>query len=543
VWSDRRGAGAVRVAAAALAFSAAAALAQDAPPPPPAPPPAPPAPPAPTPPLPDEHFAGTPEELAAKHPAAVRLSEYGRSSGGKPLRLVTVSASQEPDVEWAALVVAHLSGLRPGAESALALDVAERLASHASELPPHTAFRFAIDASPDAGGDGGAPTAGNATPVDDDQDGTRDEDPPDDLDGDGHAGWMRIPDPSGDFADEDPAKPGEGPRRADAAKGVAPKWRIVREGKDDDGDGLFNEDGKGGVDVSRNFAQFFDDKAPAAGRWAVSEPETRALMDLLLADERIAVVYEIGAVETLAAAPEWGGAWPKLPDADAKLLDALRAAHGKGAVEKRRAKAPGAGSLGATVWHQLGRLWLGRAPLDRSAPPWPADGADPVNWNFRWTKLEGAAAKGLPPGTEIAHLELPPDTRTPQEVFAEAPSIAEFLTLLAKGRADVVFTRTESSGEPGVLRLETRLANAGRLPTHTQRGADVRGRRPLNVRVKLPQGAKLVAGKPLTQIERIAGGESTEPLRFVVSGPSGATVTVECVGPDTGRRVLEVRIP
>jgi hypothetical protein len=495
------------------------------------------------PPAAEDAFRGSADDLVARFPKVVRIADHGRSAGGKPLRTLTVSASPDAEIEWAALVVARLSGLRPADESQLALDVAARLAAHAADLPPKTAVRFVFDASPDAGGVADAPSAGNATPTDDDRDGDANEDGPDDLDGDGRAGWMRFPDPAGDFADPDPKKAGEGPQRADAAKGVLPKWRIVREGRDDDGDGDFNEDGPGGVDVSRNFAAFFEEDVPAAGRWAVSEPETRAMMDLLLADERIAVVYELGAAETLGASPDWNAAWPKLPDGDVKLMEALRAAHGKGAIEKRKPKAPGGGSLAGVCWHQLGRLWLGRAPLDRSAPPWPAAGADPVNWDFRWTKLEGAAAKGLPPGTEIAHIALPPDTKPATEVFAETPSIAEFLTLLAKGRAEVVFTRTATSGEPGVLRIETRLANAGRLPTSTQRGVEVKGRRPLNVRVNLPAGAKLVAGKPLVQVERLAGGDETDAMRWVVAGPTGASVTIECVGPDTGRRTLEVKIP
>ncbi|MCE9635982.1 MAG: hypothetical protein K8T90_09770 [Planctomycetes bacterium] len=439
-----------------------------------------------------------------------------------PIRVLTVAATPEANVEWATLVVAHLSGWRDDDDSRLALDVAAHLAAHAADLPAKTAVRFIVDACPDAVG----LTGGNATPTDDDQDGDVDEDAPDDLDGDGAAGWMRVPDAAGDFADEDPKKPNEGPQRADAAKGI------------------FNEDGPGAVDVSRNFATFFEEHVPAAGRWAVSEPETRAMMDLLLADERIAVVYEIGAAETLAAAPEWTGAWPKLPDADAKLLDALRAAHGKGVVEKRKPKAPGAGSLAAVCWHQLGRLWLGRAPLNRITPPWPAAGADPVHLTFRWTKVADAVAKGLPDGTEVAQIDVPTDTKTTGEpVFGETSSITEFLTMLAKDRAAVVFTRTETSGEPGVLRIETRLANTGRLPTHTQRSVDVKGRRPLNVRVLLPDGATLLAGRPLVQVERLAGGEDTDALRWVVAGPSGATVVVECVGPDTGRRTLEVKIP
>lgn len=481
-------------------------------------------------------FAGTLDDLAAKYPAVVRVAEYGRTKQGTPLRIASVSRTPPEHVRWEALLVAHLSGLRDRDESSLTLRIAAFLAEHAEEIPEGVAFRVIPDASPDA-----TNRAGNATPADDDQDGATDEDGPDDLDGDGRIGWMRVPDAAGDFAadakQDDPAKPAPAPERADAVAGKAPVWRMVPEGRDDDGDRLFNEDGPGGPDVSRNFPVSFEEHTPAAGRWTVSENESRALMDLLLADERIAVVYELGAADTFAAAPEWGGAWVKLPDDDTKLLEGLRAAHGKGVPEKRKPKAPGAGSLGATCWHQLGRLWLGRAPLGRIGAPWPATGSE---WGqpkaFAWRKAEGP---GVPAGAEVT----PPDPADSYDLVHDGRAAADFLLLCAKERAAVSFAKTETSGSAGVLRIETRLVNSGRLPTHTRRGADVKGRRPLNVRVKLPAGAALSAGRPLVQVERLAGGSETEPFRWVVTGPSGATVTIECTGPDTGTTTLEVRIP
>jgi hypothetical protein len=482
-------------------------------------------------------FDGTPEALTARFPSVVRVSDIAFSAGGSPLRLLTVSASRDADVDWTTLVVARLSGLDPDEASKLSLDVAARLAERAADLPPRVAFRFVPRASPDAAPFGGAP--GNARPVDEDEDGLVDEDGPDDADGDGAVTWMRLPDPAGDFAADDPAKPGAAPERADAAKGRSPAWTIVREGRDDDGDGAFNEDGPGGVDVSRNFTVGFEGHVPLAGRWAASEPESRGLLDLLLADERIAVVYELGHCETLGAHPDWGGAWSKLPDDDARLLSALREVHGKGAVEKRGPRAPGAGSLGATVWHQLGRVWLGRAPLARSAPPWPAEGSEPPAAKFTWKPVQG---KGVPAGAQVLEPASPADAK-PAEWWKETESIADFLLLLARDRAKVAFAKTETSGEPGVLRLGTRLVNSGRLPTHTQRGAEVRGRRPLNVRVVLPDGARLVAGRPAVQVERLAGGAETDEMRWVVAGPSGATVRFECSGPDTGTTTLEARIP
>jgi hypothetical protein len=87
-------------------------------------------------------------------------------------------------------------------------------------------------------------------PLDDDRDGLVDEDPPDDLDGDGNISMMRKKDPFGLYKTdpEDPrlmirVKPGE--------KG---EWTILgEEGFDNDGDGLVNEDGEGYVDPNRNW--------------------------------------------------------------------------------------------------------------------------------------------------------------------------------------------------------------------------------------------------------------------------------------------------
>ncbi len=87
-------------------------------------------------------------------------------------------------------------------------------------------------------------------PVDDDRDGLVDEDPADDLDGDGNICVMRKRDPFGPFRTdpEDPrlmvrVKPGE--------KG---EWTVLGdEGIDNDGDGRINEDGEGYVDPNRNW--------------------------------------------------------------------------------------------------------------------------------------------------------------------------------------------------------------------------------------------------------------------------------------------------
>ncbi len=514
-----------------------------------------------------EAFEGTPAELAATYDT-VTLRSIGKTFGGRDLQLLSVG---DPDATWAALIVAGLHGRRGADESAVALDVAAWLAEHSEELPANTLFHVLADGSPDASAATAPSRAGNDRSIDDDGDGDLDEDGADDLNGDGEIGWMRIPDPTGEWAFDNDGVP----VRAEPAKGTPRTHRIVREGRDDDADGKWNEDGPGGVDIARNFTWSFEEHTRAAGAWPASESTTRAIMDFILAEQRIALVYEFGAAETITKNPGWDGAWKKLPDDDGDLLTGLREMHAKGADVKRSASAPGNGSLGATVWNQLGRIWLGRAPLGRSGPVWPdGDAKWPQHLTVTWSAVSG---DGVPDGAEVATItplrtdvgddepDEPDDAddaddaddegdegdegdeedtvKLPPSIFAETPSIGGFLRDVAAARAVVAFTETFTAGSDGVLRLRTRLVNTGRLPTHTARGAQLRARRPLNVRVVLPDGATLAGGRPLVQIERLAPGGASDELAWVVAGKSGDTVKIEVSGPDLAPIAHEVRIP
>ena len=167
-----------------------------------------------------------------------------------------------------------------GAEAVLRVtgSLLERLA----DLPPE----FVFVAVPFAGQDGlerlrlGQDDSGaNGQARDDDGDGQMDEDGPDDLDGDGRISSMLVADAAGPWvlsADERflrPARPGEGPR-----------YVLLPEGRDDDGDGLFNEDGSGGLRPDLNFPLGWDGIRghPLAGELPLQAPESRALVHRLL---------------------------------------------------------------------------------------------------------------------------------------------------------------------------------------------------------------------------------------------------------------------
>lgn len=87
-------------------------------------------------------------------------------------------------------------------------------------------------------------------PSDDDHDGLVDEDPPDDLDGDGTIAMMRIPDPLGQWKSD----PEDSRLMVRVKPGERGEWRLLdEEGIDNDGDGDINEDGEGYVDGNRNW--------------------------------------------------------------------------------------------------------------------------------------------------------------------------------------------------------------------------------------------------------------------------------------------------
>ncbi len=128
-------------------------------------------------------------------------------------------------------------------------------------------------------------------PWDEDEDGSADEDPAEDLDGDGWITDMRIPDPEGGWYSHPQddrimvrvgGGRGGGAVAVDIPDGVQ-RYQVVREGVDNDGDGRVNEDGIGGIDMNRNFPRNWEPEhlQGGAGPFPLSEPETYATVKFL----------------------------------------------------------------------------------------------------------------------------------------------------------------------------------------------------------------------------------------------------------------------
>jgi hypothetical protein len=157
-------------------------------------------------------------------------------------------------------------------------------------------------------------------PYDDDRDGMKDEDGPDDLNGDGSITQMRRKDPNGNMRSlkEDPrilvpVRPGE--------KGEY--VLLGQEGIDNDGDGRINEDGPGGYDMNRNYGYGWRPNYAqhGAGDYPFSFPETQAVRDFMLAHPNIAGSQNFhnsgGMILRVPGAKAYGEA----PPADVRVYD------------------------------------------------------------------------------------------------------------------------------------------------------------------------------------------------------------------------------
>jgi hypothetical protein len=243
------------------------------------------------------------------------LESLGTTLGGREIWLVTVGDADGPPLDQrpGILVVGNLEGDHV-VGSHLALEAIRHLLGNTGDEGIQAAlagnvFYFVPRLNPDGAEAMFARVKWdrktNDRPFDDDNDGLTDEDGPEDLNGDGYVTVMRVPDPGGAYlVDPEEARL---LKRADASKGERGAFKLYTEGTDQDGDGFFNEDGPGGVDLNRNFQHAYPHWQSDAGPHMVSEVETRALMDFTIAHRNIAAVLTFGETDNLVTPPDSRG--------------------------------------------------------------------------------------------------------------------------------------------------------------------------------------------------------------------------------------------
>lgn len=279
------------------------------------------------------------DRLAEAYPQLVEMRVLGRSIENRELRLYVLNdpSTGEHDTKPAMWIDGNVHGNEVQAGEAVAYVAWYLLENHGhnervTELLERCSFYLVPSVNPDgrarwfAEGHTASSSRTGYQPVDDDRDGVADEDPPNDLDGDGHITTMRKYVPGEGTHRVDPDDPRRMERVPVDERGLSGDWVILgREGIDDDGDGRVNEDGLGGYDMNRAWPSYWQPGhvQRGAGAYPLFWPETRAVAEFVRAHPNIAAVqsfHNAGGMILRGPGVEVFGSYPR---ADVRVYDAL----------------------------------------------------------------------------------------------------------------------------------------------------------------------------------------------------------------------------
>jgi hypothetical protein len=515
------------------------------------------------------------DSIARAKPALVKVSTLATSPGRRPVHLVRLGGAEEKP---ALLILAGAYGPQvSSSEVALRIvrDLARRHGSDSSVtrmLAAQTVYvipRLNPDASEAFFGALRHERAGNDAASDDDRDHVTDEDGPDDLNGDGLITMMRVRAVDGEWIPDavDPMLM----RRADAARGERGTYKLLTEGRDNDGDDRYNEDGPGGTDLSRNFANNFPWFTAGSGQHPFADAESRAVAEFVSTQQNIAAIYVLGMQDNLIK--PWEGRRvpgiagnPQGTSAGGPLTAPLPEDNGWMNEVSRRFKATTGWSEGPAsaaeqgdplswAYYHMGRYafgsrvwWPGKAPVDTAAgrrAPNPDPIADERN-TYRWLRahnpsalIEWKPANGVMIDGEQVEVGgfAPFATLNPSAGGLDSAAtkhtafVVQLADMLPQVRLDRV--RVTEVG-PRVYRVTADVVNDRYLATNAAIGA--RSRLPLRVKVELAlgRGQTLSGGRRQSYINALRGSGGRESFEWVIVGDAGATVTLTAGSPIAG---------
>lgn len=487
--------------------------------------------------------------------ASVELKTLTKTDGGKDIHVLKIGTGNK-DQKPAIAVVGGVEGFHVLSVE-LALQFAEKLVTENAKALEATTFYIFPNMSPDAYEQYHAALKyerrGNAVAVDHDRDGTPGDNGYSDINGDGMITWMRVEDPMGDWTISK-----EDERvlvKADRAKGEAGKYRVFKESKDDDKDGKFAEDLKEGIAFNKSLTYKFPVFEPLAGDIAVSQKESRAVLDYLFEQWNIFAFVTFSPANNLSAPLKFNG-----PDARKRVVTSIlekdQAINAMVSEMYNKTVTPKAfqqtnqgtdGDFFQWAYFHFARLsfstpgywtpeYKGKTNAEANYLAW----ADSLGWN------------SFVPWTEVKHPDFPNQkvevggikpfvmVNPPIEKVGEiAKQHTDFILKLAAMQPKLEFhnLKTEALGN-GLTRITVDLYNNSPLPTHSDMGARSRWLR--KVRIDIDATAdKLISGDKIKLVDSMAAYEKAT-FSWIVRGTG--TITLKAGASHTGFATQTVKL-
>ncbi len=462
----------------------------------------------------------------------------------------------------------------------LAIQLAERLVRNHKGVLETTTFYIFPNMSPDAYAQYHSnlkyERRGNASKVDHDRDGSKSEDPYEDLNNDGFITQIRIESPIGNH------KPHPEDSRvlvkADRSKGEGGSYLVYPEGIDNDKDQKFNEDPEEGIAFNKSLTYKFPVFEPLAGDYPVSQPETRALLDYLFDQWNIFAFVTFSPANNLSEPLKHNAQEAKkrvvasMLEKDVTINKMVSEIYNK-TISQKAFQQDNQGTDGdffQWAYFHFGRLsfstpgwWVPEVKEEKTEEKDENEGEEKPEKpkekptvtkesNFMaWANREGITDVFVP-WTAVSHPDFPNQKVEVGGIkpfvmhnppYALVDSIAlehtNFVLELAKLQPKLEFHNVKVEKLSGGLsRITADLYNNAPLPTHSELGEKSRWLRKIRIDITKDK-EEVLAGNTINLIDKLDAFES-KTMSWIVKG--SGNVEIKAGAAHTGFAVLNVKL-
>ena len=509
------------------------------------------------------------------HPQ-VSIKSYGKSYSGKDLWSVTLGKEGQP----ALLVVAGIDGSHQAGTLAGILMLKNMLKTDSlMSLLANKSIILIPSANPDAisgfFSDQKYEKSGNNRQTDDDRNGKNGDDGYEDLNKDGLITMMRIESAAGDhFVHPDD------PRRmvkSDIKMSQSGTHIYLTEGVDNNKNDIWNEDPSAGVNINNNFAFEYHVFSKNAGEFAVSESETRALMDFIFEHPQIHTIIHLGPHNNLTEPEKYN---EKLAgqriikswlEEDAGVSHKVSEMYNNHTSLKNPPSLPHTpGSFTQTAYYHTGNFsfatpfWWATAPDEKSRDTMPSEvnhhkkkSKSPASSDYASTFLAWADQEKINdifvPWTSVEHPDFknkkvevgglkpyvlfnPPVSYIDQQVSGHTHFFYELLSGLPTH--DIVEPLVEKISD-NLYRVTLKTVNKGALPSYAIINDKFRFTSRLLTEIKLNDKQKLISGKKIHKGTALQPNQSVEHS-WLISGKG--TVSISSGSAKTGISTIQFNL-